>query len=497
MKHENSLLQEEVNKGIELFNKNKFDEAIKIFDLLKEKNDTKIISLFFLGLIQTKKKNPKLAKENFFQILKIDQDHEDTNLSLSLLYLEEKDFNNSLIYLKKVLIINKKNFNALYHLGLVQFYLRNLDESLDFFNKCIVANKDHFQSYLMLGHIYLRKKEFDKAVNSYKKVLELNPDRERTKFNLSWCYFALLKFEEAFEYYEFRKEKMTPKGRYLEVISKFKSNEWSGQNLDNKTILIICEQGYGDNINFFRYLFWLNDKYKVKIIFYSHEKLEHLFKNSPFQIISNLNSINHIDYYQHLLSLPGIYYKESKKFKKNINFISVNEEIDSKWEKKLSVFKKPIIALNWQGDSRYSHDDMRSIPLSYFKDVLNDKNFNFISLQKNFGSEQIKSNNFENLLMDLSNEIDLGQNAFEDTISILKKVDYIITSDTAIAHLAGTLDVKTYLLLSYNPEWRWHIELKYKYFYQNINIIQQENFNDWSGVFKKLKDELRVNNLLD
>ena len=67
MKHENSLLQEEVNKGIELFKKNKFDEATKIFDLLKEKNDTKIISLFFLGLIQTKKKILNLQKKIFFK----------------------------------------------------------------------------------------------------------------------------------------------------------------------------------------------------------------------------------------------------------------------------------------------------------------------------------------------------------------------------------------------------------------------------------------------
>ena len=99
--------------------------------------------------------------------------------------------------------------------------------------------------------------------------------------------------------------------------------------------------------------------------------------------------------------------------------------------------------------------------------------------------------------MDLSNEIDLGKNAFEDTVSILKKVDYVITPDTAIAHLAGTLNIKTYLLLSYNPEWRWHIELKYKCFYPNINIIQQKNFNDWSSVFKKLKDDLEVNKMKD
>ena len=69
MKHKDLLLQEEINKGIELFKINKFDEATEIFDLLKKKNDTKIISLFFLGLIQTKKKNPKLIQSDFENIV--------------------------------------------------------------------------------------------------------------------------------------------------------------------------------------------------------------------------------------------------------------------------------------------------------------------------------------------------------------------------------------------------------------------------------------------
>lgn len=492
MKFKNLLLKEKINKGIELFKNKKFDDAEKIFETIKDNVETKSTGLFFLGIIQLEKKNPLQAKEIFFEIIKVDNDHEDANLSLGTLFLAEKKYKISLNYFQKVLSVNEKNINALYHVGLIHFYLRNITKSVNFFNKCIFFNKNHFHSYLMLGHSYLREKKFELAIQNYNKVLELDPSRERTKFNLSWCYFALFKFEKAFEFYEFRKEKLQAKGRYLEVKNKFKSNEWKGQDLNNKTILIICEQGYGDNINFFRYLFWLREKFNVKIIFYSHQKLKHLFKSSPFKIVSDLNSVTQIDYYQHLLSLPGIYYSETKGFQSNINYIKINETVCDKWKKKISNLKKPVIAINWQGDSRYSHDDMRSVPLYYYKNILNNRNFDFISLQKNFGSEQIKSNNFENLLIDLSSEIDLGENAFEDTISILKKVDYVITSDTAIAHLAGTLDVKTYLLLSYNPEWRWHIELKYKCFYPNIKIIQQKNFNDWAGVFKKLEDDLEI-----
>ena len=162
-------------------------------------------------------------------------------------------------------------------------------------------------------------------------------------------------------------------------------------------------------------------------------------------------------------------------------------------KKKLNNFKGPIISLSWQGDHRFIHDDMRSIPLTNFKNILNINNLNFISLQKGLGSEQIKLNGYEKIIKDFSNEIDIGNNAFEDTISILNKVNCVITSDTAIAHLAGVLDVKTYLLLSYNPEWRWYLELKHKCFYPNMNIIQQPKFGDWDSVFKELEFKLKEN----
>ena len=84
----------------------------------------------------------------------------------------------------------------------------------------------------------------------------------------------------------------------------------------------------------------------------------------------------------------------------------------------------------------------------------------------------------------------LFKNAFEDTISILKNVECVITSDTAIAHLAGTLNVKTFLLLAFNPEWRWYLELKNRCFYPNLKIIQQEDAYSWKSAFDRLKEEI-------
>jgi len=131
--------------------------------------------------------------------------------------------------------------------------------------------------------------------------------------------------------------------------------------------------------------------------------------------------------------------------------------------------------------------------LSFFKEILEIDKFSFISLQKSFGVEQIKINNFEKKLVNLSSIIDNNDNAFEDTVAILMSVDCFITSDTALCHLASTLNVKTYLLLENNPDWRWFIEKKFKCFYPNIKIIQQDDPGNWCSVFSELKENLIKN----
>ena len=117
-------LEEEVNKGIKLFETNKLEDSIKLFNKLREYKETEIFSTFFLGIIQIKKKQLNLAKDFFFKVLELDKNHEDSNLNLGLVYLEEKKFDEAKNYFEKVLIINQKNLNALYHLGLGFFYKR-------------------------------------------------------------------------------------------------------------------------------------------------------------------------------------------------------------------------------------------------------------------------------------------------------------------------------------------------------------------------------------
>ena len=486
MNIENSLLQEKVNRGIKYFEENKFSEATEIFENLRLNKNTKNISNLFLGIISIRKKENTKAKKYFNKILENDPNHQDAILNLGLVYFAEKNYERSEFYFDKI----DKNFTAIYHKGLISFFTKKYDDAVKIFKNCIDINKNFIFSYLNLGHSNLRLKKFNDAINNYLKFLKKKPDDNISKFNLAWSYFGISDLENGFKFYEYRKEKTEPKEKTLEVKKKLSPIEWNGENLNNKKILIISEQGIGDNIQFFRYLFSLKENFKCEISFYTDKNLKYLFKNSPFKIITDLKNQGQIDYFQNLLSLPGIFYKKNKLLQRPINYIAIDNEKNLIWKNKLKKFNRPIIALNWQGSKDFLFDDERSIDLLKFKKILNIKKYSFISLQKYFGSEQINKYNLNNLIYDLSNEIDLKANTFEDTIYILNNIDLLITTDTALAHLAGTMDIKTNLLLSYNPEWRWLIELKHKCFYPNLNLFQQKEANNWDDVFLKLEKNL-------
>ena len=116
--------------------------------------------------------------------------------------------------------------------------------------------------------------------------------------------------------------------------------------------------------------------------------------------------------------------------------------------------------------------------------------YSIISLQKNLGVEQIKQNNYEKYILDYSLEIDNDEDAYKDSISILRNLDLVITSDSSIAHLAATMNINTWIALSYNPDWRWYIENKKSVFYNTLKIFQQKKPGHWKSVFDEINSSL-------
>ena len=117
------------------------------------------------------------------------------------------------------------------------------------------------------------------------------------------------------------------------------------------------------------------------------------------------------------------------------------------------------------------------------------KEIEFVSLQKDFGRDQIKLNKFENLVIDFYGNID--QKPFEDTLSIIACLDMVISVDTSIAHIAATMNKNTWIIIPHVPDFRWGLKRVHKtIWYDNVKLYRQKKINDWNSVISNLKKDL-------
>ena len=146
------------------------------------------------------------------------------------------------------------------------------------------------------------------------------------------------------------------------------------------------------------------------------------------------------------------------------------------------------MGINWQGNPSIEKDTLkdRSIPLEMFYSIIKSNNISFLSLQKGFGSEQLDNCSFKDKFVSCQDEINKIWD-FNETAAIIENCDLIITSDTAIAHLAGGLGKKTFLLLQNIPDWRWGLKGEKTFWYPSVKLFRQESINNnWVEVVNKI-----------
>jgi hypothetical protein len=115
-----------------------------------------------------------------------------------------------------------------------------------------------------------------------------------------------------------------------------------------------------------------------------------------------------------------------------------------------------------------------------------------VSLQKCFGVEQLESLPAEVQIDDLGSRLDVTSGAFMDTAAVLMSLDLVITSDTALAHLAGALGVPVWVALSTTPDWRWLLHGDTTPWYPTMRLFRQRTAGDWGEVFEQIAGELRA-----
>ncbi len=267
-----------------------------------------------------------------------------------------------------------------------------------------------------------------------------------------------------------------PAMEYYRYVYK-DSQLWNGiDSLEGKTVISYLEQGYGDIIQFARYLPFIAERCK-KLILHCPKSLHRLFEQFGYEILDKDNSnLPDHDYHTLSLSLPFII----GDWKPPMQYINIAE----KTEMPDSFSTMIKIGIAWEGSSENLMSERRNCPLKYFKEQ---ENVALFMIQKEVTDATL-----------LTNATDLNLNGteiddFYDVAKLINTMDFVVSVDTACLHLAGAMGKLTFGLLACDCDGRWGVST----WYNRIVMIRQANPNDWENVFKSLIAILKTRSLLN
>ncbi len=485
-------MSEDIFKSaVDYHSKKNFSKAKELYEDLLKTNSENIAILQNYASLLSQIKEYKKAEDIFKKCLKIKPNDSLVLYNFGKFFQEQKIFNRAIELYNKSIKIDPKNSVSLYNLGNIYSSLKEFGKSIEYFKKATDINPKNYYAYNNLGFSYKYKGNFNLAQKYYKKAIETNPNFVEAHVNYSTILLSLKKFDDGFKEYEWRK-KSKLFSDYLNYKNlKIKSPIWRGENLDNKKILIFSEQGIGDLFQFSRYLYELKEEFRCGVIFRIKHNLSHMFeKNGQIKILTEKEKIPEHHFHNHLMSLPGIYYKKNKSFPKNKNFINLDKKNLDKWTKYFSSFKGLKVGIN--AGSTVIGQLQRMIPLNEFRILTELKHINFFIIQKDFNKEKMKYLN-NNSNVHLFEKLDEECKPFEDTVSIIKNLDLIITADTSVAHVSATLKKKTWVALPLICDWRWFHDDKKSVWYNNVKLFRQKKNGNWNDIFQKIKQDIKNN----
>jgi hypothetical protein len=314
----------------------------------------------------------------------------------------------------------------------------------------------------------------------------LDRDYPQAHFNLGLRLLAMGRYQEGWEEQEWRwkcKDFTSPQRH-------FSKPQWDGEPLEDRTILLHAEQGFGDTLQFIRYL-PLMARRAGRVIVECQAELERLLRPScgSCEIVPKGQPLPDFDVHCPLLSLPRIFGATMDASPVAVPYLVADPARVEAWRKKLSLSSGTLnVALAWAGNPGFKGDRTRSTTLDRLAALAKVRGVNFYSIQKGEPARQLEHPPAGMRVVDLGPEL----HDFCDTAAVMAVMDLVLTTDTSVAHLAGALGRPVWVMLQFAPDWRWLIGREDCPWYPSMRLFRQRSRGDWPGVVDQIAGELAL-----
>lgn len=416
-----------------------------------------------------------------------------------------------------------ENAAAWCYLGILHFDLDEFERSESCYRKAISFQPDFPVAWGNMGNTLAALDRYEEAIEALNTALEQRPGYQTAIQNLIAAQFRTSHFDEAYETLA-RVTREQPDDAGLRMTFgilkllrcefesgwkdyefRFRTDEatlpncsqpyWDGSPLAGRSLLLACEQGLGDAIQFVRFAPILKSLGASRVVVQTPSSLLPLFRSfaGADEFVGKKQPIPETDIFAPMLSIPRLLKMHGDaEFSVEEPYLDAEPERVTRWAGRLDPNRLKV-AICWQGNPKHKSDSRRSASLAALVPLGAVPGVQLISVQKfnQATSEELDMARARGLdIVDFGEELDADA-AFLDTAAIMKAANLVISIDTSIIHLAGALGVPAWAALTNAPDWRWQLERDDTPWYSSVRLFRQKQADDWAQVFEDMARDLR------
>jgi tetratricopeptide (TPR) repeat protein len=467
-----------------------FAKAIKLCDAAIARQPMAAQAYCNRGVAYLKLRRYDEALADFQKAATLSPDFAEAHAYLGSVHLQKLEFAAALPHYDKAIQLNPHFTEAYYNRGVVLQELRRLEDALRDNDMALALDPGHDLALLNKTVILSELKHKCEARRLQEKRLAANPENAAFNFNLSLLLLSEGDYAAGWRQHEWRRHYHA-----AAYATYFQKPYWEpGQDVAGKTVFVKWEQGFGDTIQFCRYI-RLAKAAGARIIFAVQDPLKRLVASlaEDVDIIGEHEVPESFDIFCFLLSLPYVFRTAVDTVPYPAKYLTADPSAIAHWKCRLQPISGAKIGLVWAGShharvvANRRNDAQRSITLQKYAPLLDVPDTVFVSLQKGPQAAQVMALQSPRI-HDWTDEL----SDFAETGALIENLDLVITVDTAVAHLAAALGKPVWILIPFVSCWRWLEDRTDSPWYASVRLFRQTERGQWDDVLAAVRRELEI-----
>jgi tetratricopeptide (TPR) repeat protein len=422
------------------------------------------------------------AEASYRQVVSLEPSHARAHTNLGVACHMQGRLDAALACYRRALELDPQQAEANQNIAGILGDAGAMQAAVEAFERQIAANPRDAAALHSLASLMQQLGRHREALALLDRSIALEPERPEVHFNKAQLLLQLGDYAQGWKEYGWRWRMSA----FNEPMRRFSQPVWNGGPIDGP-LLIHGEIGLGDTLQFVRYARLAAER-GVSVIFETQPALASLLEGVEGidQLVSQGEALPAFAAHIPQIELPRVFGTTLATIPWKGPYVRADESRKARWAGRVGTAAGPKVGLVWAGNPDNWADRRRSVTLAALAPLARVPGVAFYSLQKGKPAAQAATPPAGMALVDLTPDIA----DFADTAALIACLDLVVTVDTSVAHLAGALGARTWVLVQREPDWRWHLEREDNPWYPTMRLFRQKREGEWAGAIESVAGAL-------